>query len=420
MLFVMNVSYSIRCKLEAHRVTKERDMRRIERYGVCMDVVTTTDHLAEICQSFSASPYITVDTEFIRERTYWSQLCLVQMARPGEEEGILIDPLAEGIVLDPLFELMDNPDVVKVFHAARQDIEIFHNLSGRIPQPLVDTQVVAMVCGHGDQVGYETIVRRIARAQIDKSSRFTDWSRRPLSKKQLAYAVADVTHLRVVHEALQEELEKSGRAHWVDEEMAILTNPATYTNDPDDAWRKVKARSTNSRFLAIIRELAKWREITAQTRDVPRSRVMKDDALIEIATVKPKTPEDFGKLRLVQRDLRKPPVTAELLAAIAAGQQCPESRLPELPPPPKRKEGSAAVADMLRVFLKARADQLGVAAKLIASSSDLDALAGEDAPDLPLLRGWRHEAFGADALRICSGEIGLAVGPGGLRVIELG
>ncbi|MEM6904630.1 MAG: ribonuclease D [Pseudomonadota bacterium] len=384
-----------------------------------MDVITTTDRLASVCQSFADAPYITVDTEFLRERTYWSQLCLVQMARPGEEGGVLIDPLVDGIDLGPLFELMANEQVTKVFHAARQDVEIFHHLSGVIPTPLVDTQVVAMVCGHGDQVGYETIVRRVAKAQVDKSSRFTDWSRRPLSAKQLSYALADVTHLRVVHEALQEQLEGSGRAHWVDEEMAILTNPETYVTDPDLAWRRVKARSNSPRFLAIVRALARWRELTAQARDVPRSRILKDDALVEIATARPKTVEEFGKLRLVQRDMRKPAVTAEILAAVAEGIACPENRLPEIEKPPRRREGSAAVADMLRVLLKARSDQLGVAAKLIASSGDLDALAGEEDPDVPLLTGWRREVFGADALRVCQGEIGLAVGPQGIRVIEL-
>lgn len=388
-----------------------------------MHVITTTDELSGVCAGYAAAPYVTVDTEFIRERTYWSQLCLIQMARPSldDDEGhaVLIDPLAEGIDLAPFIALMGDTSVVKVFHAARQDIEIFHHLSGQIPTPLVDTQVVAMVCGHGDQVGYETIVRRVAKAQIDKSSRFTDWARRPLSEKQLHYALADVTHLRVVYEALQKDLEHNGRAHWVQEEMAILTSPETYVTDPEDAWRRVKARSNSPRFLAIIRELARWREITAQERDVPRSRVIKDDALVEIATAKPRNPDDFGKLRLVQRDLRKPAVTAEILAAVAHGIECPEDRLPRIPPAPQRKEGSAAVSDMLRVFLKARSDQLGVAAKLIASSADLDALAGDKNPDVPALTGWRHEAFGADAMRICAGEIGLAVGRDGLRVIEL-
>lgn len=390
-----------------------------------MRVITTTDSLREVCQDFAAYPYVTVDTEFLREKTYWSQLCLVQMARPareGDAEGadaVIIDPLAEGIDLAPLMELLVNPDVIKVFHAARQDVEIFHHLSGQIPAPLVDTQVVAMVCGHGDQVGYETIVRRIAKAQIDKSSRFTDWSRRPLSAKQLDYALADVTHLRLVYEALTEELERRGRAHWVAEEMSILTSPSTYVTEPDDAWRRVKSRTNSPRFLAVVRELAKWREITAQSRDIPRSRVMKDDALIEISTAKPKTPDDLCKLRLVQRDMRKPPVTAEILAAVAAGLACPEERLPRVPPAPRRKEGSAAVADMLRVLLKARSDQLGVAAKLIASTGDLESLAGDENPDIAALSGWRREVFGADALKVCSGEIGLAVGKDGIKVIEL-
>lgn len=386
-----------------------------------MIVITSTSDLAAACQRFASSRYVTVDTEFIRERTYWSQLCLVQLACPGEaeEDAVLIDPLAEGIDLEPLFDLMRDTSVIKVFHAARQDVEIFHHLAGIVPEPLVDTQVMAMVCGHGDQVGYETIVRRLVKAEIDKSSRFTDWSRRPLTPKQLHYALADVTHLRGVYERLQADVDASGRAHWVAEEMAILTSPETYINDPDTIWTRVKARSSNPKFLAIIRSLARWREITAQSRNTPRSRVLKDDALLEIATAKPQNPADFGKLRLAQRDVRKPEVTAEILAAVAEGVACPKDRLPKIEVPPRRKEGSAAISDMLRVFLKARAEQLKVASKLIASSADLDALAGEDEPDLPLLKGWRLEVFGADALRICAGELGLAVGPSGIRVIEL-
>ncbi|MEM9046047.1 MAG: ribonuclease D [Pseudomonadota bacterium] len=386
-----------------------------------MHVITTTEELSEVCDRFSSSSYVTVDTEFLRERTYWSQLCLVQMARPGDDEGdaVLIDPLAEGIDLAPLFALMANPNVVKVFHAARQDVEIFHHMAGVIPTPLVDTQVMAMVCGHGDQVGYETIVRRIVKSEIDKSSRFTDWSRRPLSAKQLRYALADVTHLRQVYEALEAEVSQSGRAHWVAEEMAILTNPATYENDPDAMWMRVKARSNNPKLLAVIRSLARWRELTAQDRDIPRSRVLKDDALIEIATSKPTNPQEFGKLRLAQRDVRKPEVTAEILAAIAEGLACPKDRLPKLPTPPRRKEGSAAIADMLRVFLKARSEQLKVAPKLIASTADLDALAGEEEPNVALLKGWRREVFGEDALKICAGQLALAVGRSGVEVIAL-
>ena len=384
-----------------------------------MKVITDTDTLAAVCRAFAEAPYVTIDTEFMRERTYYAQLCLVQLARPGggEDDAVIVDPLAEGLDLSPLFDLLAAP-VTKVFHAARQDVEIFYNLTGRVPEPLFDTQVAAMVCGYGDQAGYETLARRIAGAEIDKSSRFTDWASRPLSNKQLSYALADVTHLRDIYERLSQRLERSGRAPWVAEEMALLTNPETYRVDPDEVWRRVKARSGNPRFLAVVRALARWREVTAQARDLPRTRILKDDALVEIASARPETPEALHKLRLLQREARKPEMAAEILAAVAEGLACPEDRLPRLPEPPRRREGSGAVADLLRVLLKARADRLGIAAKLLASSADLDALAGEEAPELPLLRGWRFECFGRDALRLCRGEVGLGVGAGGVELIE--
>ncbi|MEM9144702.1 MAG: ribonuclease D [Pseudomonadota bacterium] len=388
-----------------------------------MHLISETDALARICRDYASAPYITVDTEFMRERTYYAQLCLVQMARPGadgaaaEDDSVLIDPLAEGIDLAPLFELMAAP-VTKVFHAARQDIEIFWTQGRVIPAPLFDTQVAAMVCGYGEQVGYETLVRRIAKAEIDKTSRFTDWSNRPLSKKQLAYALADVTHLRQVYERLSARLDETARAPWVAEEMAVLSSPSTYEVDPDEVWRRVKARSTSPRLLAIVRSLARWRELTAQARDVPRSRILKDDALLEVASARPKTPDDLHRLRLLQREGRRTETSAEILAAVAEGLACSEDRLPSLPPPVRRREGSAAVADLLRVFLKARADQLGIASKLLASSSDLDALAGEEDPDVPALRGWRFESFGRDALRIRDGALALGVGTNGIELIE--
>ncbi len=388
-----------------------------------MHVITTTDSLASLCTTFRRSPFVTVDTEFMRERTYWPQLCLIQIARPPEDGGIdaaIIDPLANGIDLAPLYGLMRDPNVVKVFHAARQDIEIFHTLGRAIPAPLFDTQVAAMVCGYGEQVAYETLVRRIAGADLDKSSRFTDWMRRPLSERQLEYALGDVTHLRLIYEHLSEQLHSSGRGPWVAEEMAILSDPATYVVEPAEAWRRIKARSHNPKFLAVVRELARWREEQAQARDVPRSRVLKDDALLEIATANPRSAEDLSSLRLLQRELRKPDVAEGMLAAVQRGMNCPPDQRPTLPPPPRRRQGSAAIADMLRVLLKARADELGVASKLIASSSDLDALAGEDDPDLPLLKGWRREAFGAQAMRLIEGEVGLVAGPSGIRVIEVG
>ena len=390
-----------------------------------MQVITTTDALARTVAEYAAAPFAAIDTEFMRERTYWPQLCLVQMARPQGGDGesgdaVIIDPLAQGIDLGPLFELMSNGKVVKVFHAARQDVEIFHNLAGEIPAPLFDTQVAAMVCGFGEQVSYETLVRRIAKADLDKSSRFTDWARRPLSGKQLDYALADVTHLREIYVALEERLRQTGRGHWVAEEMAILTDPATYINDPDEAWRRIKARSHNPKFLAVVRALACWREREAQRRDVPRSRVLKDDALIEVATAKPKATGDLSKLRLLPRDSRKGEPAEGIVEAVAEGEACPPDGRPTLPPPPQRRHGSAAVADMLKVFLKARADQLGVAAKLIASSADLEALAGEQDPDLPLLKGWRRDVFGSDALRIVAGNVGLVARPGGVELIEVG
>jgi len=386
-----------------------------------MQVITTTESLARLTADYASAPFVTVDTEFMRERTYWPQLCLIQLARPGEnaDSAAIIDPLAHGIDLAPLFTLLANQNVVKVFHAARQDVEIFHNLSGRIPAPMFDTQVAAMVCGYGDQVGYETLVRRIASAELDKSSRFTDWSHRPLSARQLEYAIGDVTHLRKIYESLSAQLHKTGRGNWVAEEMAILTDPATYVIEPEDAWRRLKARSHSPKYLAIVRSLARWREHQAQTRDLPRSRILKDEALLEVATARPRTLEELGKLRLLAREGRKPETSAAILAAVAEGEACPPDRRPTLPPPPRRREGSAAIADMLRVFLKARADQLGVAAKLIASSADLDALAGEEGPDVPALKGWRREVFGRDALRVMAGEVALVARPGGVELIEL-
>jgi ribonuclease D len=387
-----------------------------------MHVITATDALARLTAEYAEAPFVTVDTEFMRERTYWPQLCLVQIAQPGDgnDSAAIIDPLANGIDLAPLFELMANQNVVKVFHAARQDVEIFHNLAGLVPAPMFDTQVAAMVCGYGDQAGYETLVRRIAKADLDKSSRFTDWSRRPLSQRQLDYALGDVTHLRKIYLALSGKLHETGRGHWVAEEMAILNDPATYVTEPDAAWRRVKVRSHNPKYLAIVRALAKWREISAQTRDVPRSRVLKDDALLEIATARPGTPEELGKLRLVHREARRPEVAAGIVAAVAEGEACPPDQRPTLPPLPRRRQGSAAIADILRVFLKARAEKLGVASKLIASSADLEALAGEENPDLRALKGWRREVFGEDALRVMAGELALVARPGGVELIEVG
>ncbi len=385
-----------------------------------MDLITDTETLAAFCARCGEHPYVTVDTEFLRERTYWPLLCLVQLAHPGGEgdgSGALIDPLAEGLDLAPLFELMARPDVVKVFHAARQDIEIFWHLGKLIPAPLFDTQVAAMVCGHGDQVGYETLVRKICKQTLDKSSRFTDWAHRPLSDKQLTYALADVTHLRKIYEKLSAELARSGRGGWVAEEMAVLTSPDTYRNEPEEAWKRLKMRSSSPRFVAVAKALAEWRERRAQERDVPRSRLMKDDALLEVASNRPETTEELGRARLLQREARKGDVAQEILAAVKRGLAAPEEETPAAPSRPA-KAAPAALTDLLKVLLKQRADDLGVAPKLIASSEDLTRIAAEETPDVPAMSGWRREAFGALALQLKRGQIALGVDGAGVEIVE--
>ncbi|SET04636.1 ribonuclease D [Oceanicella actignis] len=386
-----------------------------------MNIITDTQALEAFCDACRAHPYVTVDTEFLRERTYWPQLCLVQMAHPGEGEdsAAIIDPLAEGISLEPLFALMRDERVVKVFHAARQDLEIFWNLGGLIPAPLFDTQVAAMVCGYGDQVGYETLVRKIVGAKLDKSSRFTDWAQRPLSDKQLAYALADVTHLRGIYEKLARELRESGRAEWVAEEMATLLSPDTYRNDPDEAWRRLKTRSSSDKFLAVAKALAAWRERRAQERNIPRNRLLKDDALLEIASNRPKTLEELGRSRLLLREARKGDVAQEILAAVAEGEATPPEKRPRPPEPAQNRPGTGALVDLLKVLLKARAEEMGVAPKLLASTEDLTRLANDDEPDVPALRGWRRKAFGELALQLRRGEIALSASRKGIEIVEL-
>ncbi|MCA0994760.1 ribonuclease D [Alloyangia pacifica] len=385
-----------------------------------MKTLTKTDELAEFCAEAAKAPYVTVDTEFLRERTYYSKLCLIQLAIPGtgEENAVLVDPLVEGLSLDPLMELFRNTDVVKVFHAARQDLEIFFIDNGVIPQPLFDTQVAAMVCGFGEQVGYETLVKRIAKQQLDKSSRFTDWSRRPLTEAQKKYALADVTHLRVIYEFLAAKLEETGRAHWVAEELATLTDPETYITRPEEAWLRVRTRSSSPRFLAIVRELAAFRENYAQTRNIPRNRVFKDDALAELASTKPVTMEDLGRSRLLLREARKGAIAEGILAAVKAGTEAPKESLPQVDASRDQLQVNPALADLLRVLLKAKTETSGVASKLIAPAAELDAIAAGQR-DVKALSGWRHEVFGADALRLCAGEIGLAAKGKTVQVIEI-
>jgi ribonuclease D len=320
--------------------------------------------------------------------------------------------------LGPLYDLFRDEGVVKVFHAARQDLEIFWTEGEVIPKPLFDTQVAAMVCGFGEQVGYETLVRKVVRAQVDKSSRFTDWSRRPLSDAQKRYALADVTHLRGIYEHLSAELEKSGRTPWLQEEMAVLRDPATYVTEPEEAWKRLKMRNPNPRFVAIARELAAFRETYAQTHNVPRARVFKDDALLELVSMKPKDGGELSKARLLLRDARKGAIADGILAAVKAGVDMPKEDLPPAPKPKSRDQINQALADLLRVLLKAKAEQQGVAQKLIATASDLDDIAS-GARDGDWARGWRGEVFGRDALRLCEGAIALAAKGHTVRIIEL-
>lgn len=375
-----------------------------------MKTITTTEDLAAFCGEAAKRPYVTVDTEFLRERTYYSKLCLIQLAYQDEggDDAVLVDPLVDGLSLEPLYDLFRDAGVVKVFHAARQDLEIFYVDAGLIPTPLFDTQVAAMVCGFGDQAGYETLVRKITQANLDKSSRFTDWSRRPLTEAQKTYAIGDVTHLRDIYEYLSARLDQSGRKKWVNEEMAVLNDPATYQADPDTAWERVKTRNNSGRFLAIVRELARFREAYAQERNIPRSRVFKDDALVEVAATKPANEQELGRSRLLLREARRGDIAAGILSAIQTGLAVPNDKLPKPDRSREKLQVNPAIADMLRVLLKAKADQEGVAQKLLASSQDLDQLAAGNR-GLPALKGWRAEVFGKDAIRLCEGEVALAV-----------
>jgi len=386
-----------------------------------MKTITTTEALANFCAECATQPYVTVDTEFLRERTYYSQLCLVQLAYPGtgDENAVIVDPLAQGIDLAPLYALFKNENVIKVFHAARQDLEIFCVEGDVIPKPFFDTQIAAMVCGFGEQVGYEKLVRQIVNESVDKSSRFTDWSRRPLSDKQKTYALADVTHLRGVYEFLANKLEKTGRTAWVEEEIAVLMDPATYKVQPQNAWKRLKTRTTSRRFLAIVRELADFRERTAQQRNVPRNRIYKDDVITELASTKPKSHEELGRSRLLQREARKGEIADGILAAIKTGENCSVEDLPQIPAQRVKRSGTESLGDLLRVLLKAKAEQYSVASKLIATTSDLDALANGDDDGVVAIQGWRAEVFGHDAQRLRRGEIALSASPTGVKIIEL-
>ena len=373
-----------------------------------MKTITKTSELKDFCDRAADEKYITIDTEFLRERTYFSKLCLVQLAIPGDENenAVIVDTLVNNLDLSPLYEVFKNPNVVKVFHAARQDLEIFYLDSGIFPYPLFDTQIAAMVCGFGDQIAYETLVRQLAKQTLDKSSRFTDWSRRPLTDAQKKYALADVTHLRIIYETLSEKLLKTKRLKWVDEELKILISPKTYDFDPKNAWRRLKTKSNSRRFLGLAASLAEFREVFAQTKNIPRNRVIKDDALLELASNKPKTIDELSKSRLLLREARKGEIASGLLGAIEKGLNIPDEELPEKKERPDKSILNSALSDLLRVLLKSCSESSGVASKLIASAGDLDALAAGDR-SISALNGWRFEVFGKSALELCDGKIGL-------------
>ncbi|SCY06053.1 ribonuclease D [Rhizobium sp. NFACC06-2] len=381
-------------------------------------MIETTAALAEACTELAKSEFITIDTEFLRETTFWPELCLVQMASPTLE--VLVDPLAKGLDLTPLFELMANPDVVKVFHAARQDIEIIYHLGGLIPHPIFDTQVAAMVCGFGDSISYDQLVQKIKNVQIDKSSRFTDWSRRPLTEKQLDYALADVTHLRDVYLSLKAQLEREGRSLWLTEEMDILESRDTYDMHPDDAWLRLKSRLRKPTELAILKFVAAWREREARSRNVPRSRVLKDDAIFEIAQQQPKDAEALSRLRTIPKGWERSASGTAIVETVNAALALPKEEMPKAPRHSHAPEGSGAAVELLKVLLKLTADKHGVAAKVIANSDDLDKIAAEgEKATVAALTGWRRELFGDVALKLINGEVALRFAGKKVEAVEV-
>jgi ribonuclease D len=383
-----------------------------------MTPITSNAELAAFCDRLRGTPFICVDTEFMRETTYWPKLCLIQAA--GPDDAAVIDPQAEGLELKPFLDLLADEGIVKVFHAARQDVEIF-NILGVIPRPLFDTQIAGMAAGYGEQVAYDALVRQMLKIDLDKSSRFTDWSRRPLSDAQLKYALADVTHLAKLYPKLRDRLEREGRLAWVSEEMAALVDPANYNSDPDNAWRRLKPRKFNPRYLAAFKAAAAWRERTAQSRDQPRGRILKDEAVDEIATQLPLDADALNRLRSVPKGFSGSRFGPELIAALKEALVDPESYAPTVErldggrgqPPP------GAVIELLKVLLKAKAEDAGVASKLIATVADLEKIAGDDAAPVAALKGWRRELFGADALRLKRGELALVLDGARVRVAEV-
>jgi ribonuclease D len=382
-----------------------------------MTPITTTAELAAFCDRLKGKPFVAVDTEFMRETTYWPKLCLIQAATHTDDA--VIDPMAEGMDLEPFLEVMRDERILKVFHAARQDVEIFNNLKA-MPRPLFDTQVAGMAAGFGEQIAYDALVRQMLKIELDKSSRFTDWARRPLADSQLTYALADVTHLARLYPMLRERLEKENRLVWVTDEMQALTDPANYDVAPENAWKRLKPRRHTAKYLAVYKAVAAWRERTVQHRDQPRGRILKDEAIDEVATQAPTDAAALDRLRSVPKGFSGSKFGPDLLEAIREALKNPEAYAPVVERAKTTNSPAAgAVVELLKVLLKARAEDTGVASKLIATVSDLEMIANDDEADSPALKGWRLEAFGADALRIKRGELALVLDGARVRVVEV-
>lgn len=380
-----------------------------------MRVITTTSDLHSLCETLSTADFVTVDTEFLREQTFWPQLCLIQLAGPHAEA--VVDPMAEGLDLAPFYQLMGNTSVVKVFHAARQDIEIVVTKAGIVPTPVFDTQVAAMVCGFGESISYVNLVKKITGADLDKSSRFTDWSRRPLSDKQLTYALGDVTYLRDVYLHLKADLAKSDRMAWVDEEMSILTNPATYDTDPEKSWQRLKLRVKGRKSLAVLMALSAWRERLAQAQDVPRGRILRDEALYDIANQIPATTEALGQLRTLSDGFARSARAREIIDVVQAGLERDPKSLPKVERNEALSAEASATLELLKVLLKSAAAEHGVAPRIIADSEDLELLATSNEPDILALQGWRRALFGEAAMKLKRGELALTLVGGEVRAV---
>lgn len=381
-----------------------------------MLVITDSKALEKFAKALAERPFVAVDTEFMRERTYWPILCLVQAAAEGLEA--IIDPMADRMDLAPLLEVLADRKITKVFHAARQDVEIFHQLMGAVPAPLFDSQIAAMACGFGDQIGYEPLMRGLLGASVDKGSRFTDWARRPLSGAQLEYALSDVTHLRDAYPILVSTLEKQERRHWVEEEMAGLLDPRLYRVEPEDAWTRMKLKGARPGDLGPLIKIAEWREREAQARNMPRGRILKDEAIYELARLKPKTPEEMGRARSVPAGFERSKAAREILDAVAAGLRVKKADLPRIERDDRGASPPADVVDLLKVLLKRQCEHLHVAPKLVASAADIEAIALDDDADVAALNGWRREVFGALALKLKRGEIGLKLTRGAVEIVE--